>query len=315
MTYADNILVARTARRSSPTSSRRSARRGGGRTSRLPFVRSAWRWAFRRTWPGGEAAPPTNAPIITRRHLRARRRRVRDDHRHESIHVTHSAQATIAAHMTEHRARWTRLRMQRRPRSRNSSHAVSPSPRPDRPQSAQEIVQSLDALATPTGTCRFAAGSRALHSQTLGDAALLLGVDAAGIVVVVAATARASKSRARSRPHKVAVVPFENLTGDATLRRGREDHFPRGTYWLRLFTHGPRLGRRHLNRCCGDGGRAARRRDVAVPLLVRHKPVHRLPVVTETRSRLDQHPATVVDARTKGSCAPSMRRPDRRATR
>jgi serine/threonine-protein kinase len=84
----------------------------------------------------------------------------------------------------------------------------------DRPQSAQEVLHALDALATPSGGTAPA---------TRGGGRWTMGVTAAGVVVLViiavfgmhAIRGRSAQS-AGSAIHSVAVLPFENVGGDTS---------------------------------------------------------------------------------------------------
>ena len=75
-----------------------------------------------------------------------------------------------------------------------------------RPQSAREILQALDTVATPTGAFAGASGARRWFIPAVVAAALVLL--ALGIVLARRSAARGPKS--------VAVLPFTNVGGDST---------------------------------------------------------------------------------------------------
>jgi serine/threonine-protein kinase len=81
----------------------------------------------------------------------------------------------------------------------------------DRPQSAREIVQALDAITTPTTTTAAAPRTGPNRVVRAGLAALVLGVIAFGARFMT--TNRAQPAAVASK--RVLVAPFENLTGDA----------------------------------------------------------------------------------------------------
>jgi eukaryotic-like serine/threonine-protein kinase len=126
-----------------------------------------------------------------------------------------SAQATMAAHMTETPAPVESLRSSVPPALAllvNESLAKSAA---DRPQKAQQLVDVLDGLSTPTGTAplptnRFARPAARAWRLPLIAAFLLI----AGLVGWAAwRSQRGPELQAR----RVAVIPFANLTGDTAL--------------------------------------------------------------------------------------------------
>ncbi len=129
-----------------------------------------------------------------------------------------SPQATLAAHMTETPAPVEQARQATPPALAQLVNRCLAKSAADRPQSAQEIVHALDALVTPTGTNPLAAASGAAYpaaTSRIPRVALI----AVGIVVI-AAGAWFAFGRTRGPDvdaRRVAVIPFENLTGDSAL--------------------------------------------------------------------------------------------------
>jgi serine/threonine-protein kinase len=81
----------------------------------------------------------------------------------------------------------------------------------DRPQSANEIIQALDALATPTQTVARPVVTRRISRAMLAGGALLVVAVAGGAWWSLGRRANA----AAPSVSRLLVAPFENLTGDA----------------------------------------------------------------------------------------------------
>jgi TolB-like protein/tetratricopeptide (TPR) repeat protein len=88
----------------------------------------------------------------------------------------------------------------------------------DRPQTAQDIVNALDGLVTPVGTVPSIQRNAGAHPSTRARSARVAAT-ALGAVVIISgawyATRNARTVEVSAR--RVAVVPFENLTGDTNL--------------------------------------------------------------------------------------------------
>ena len=135
-----------------------------------------------------------------------------------------SPQATMAAHMTEDATPVERLRPATPPALAQLVLRCMAKSAADRVQSAQEIVNALDGLSTPSGTMPMGAASRVAYPaastpsmrRTARMAAIALGV---AVVAVGAwyATQRSGGGAPVTNLRRVAVVPFENLTGDKAL--------------------------------------------------------------------------------------------------
>lgn len=137
-----------------------------------------------------------------------------------------SPQATLAAHVTEPPEPVDRLRTSAPPALASLvMRCLAKSPA-DRPQSAQDLVQAIDSLSTPTGgTAPFPAtasmGTASVSATTVvrrKRPAVLPGVAAGFVAVMLAgwyASTRLGEPALADR--RIAVAPFENLTGDSTL--------------------------------------------------------------------------------------------------
>ncbi|MEP6781184.1 MAG: hypothetical protein ABJC26_14910, partial [Gemmatimonadaceae bacterium] len=135
-----------------------------------------------------------------------------------------STQATLAAHMLEtpppveiSRSATPRALSQLIQRCLSKSAA-------DRPQSAREIVQLLETLSTtPTGTEPLAAASHVAFPDAIPAtrrASMRWVAVAAGLAVVASVAwylIGAKRGETDVVTKRVAVVPFQNLTGDASL--------------------------------------------------------------------------------------------------
>jgi TolB-like protein len=94
----------------------------------------------------------------------------------------------------------------------------------DRPQSARELVQLLDAVSTSSGEQAFTSATRAAAPVSAVAAprrGAVVGI-AIAVVLIAAATTlwfRQGQSGATGdlRPRRLAVLPFENLTGDTAF--------------------------------------------------------------------------------------------------
>src|SRR5687768_3786492 len=134
-----------------------------------------------------------------------------------------SPQATLAAHVTEVPEPVERLRGSTPPALASLvMQCLAKSPA-DRPQSAQELVQAIDALTTPSGgTAPHIAASVVTTPHVTSSGAARNGASrklialAAGILVLALGGWYAS-TRLRTpdiSERRIAVAPFENLTGD-----------------------------------------------------------------------------------------------------
>jgi tRNA A-37 threonylcarbamoyl transferase component Bud32/TolB-like protein len=87
----------------------------------------------------------------------------------------------------------------------------------DRPQSARELVQELDAIGTPAGGKKAAAVDAGGKRRTL--ATIVSGLVALFIVagIGVAIARRGAATAATARAHRVVVRTFKNNSGDASL--------------------------------------------------------------------------------------------------
>lgn len=121
-----------------------------------------------------------------------------------------TAQATFAAHMQEVPPPVTIARPTAPPvLAQLIARCLAKSPA-DRPQTAQEVVTILDALATPGGTPAWAStGNRpSARARRVGLAAAVVAVVGLGAWGLWA-------SRGAPQQPRVAIIPFENLTGDS----------------------------------------------------------------------------------------------------
>ena len=133
-----------------------------------------------------------------------------------------SPQATMAAHMTETPVPLAQARTSTPPALATLVMQCLAKSAADRPQSAQAIVQALDTLATPTGTPPMGAESRGVYPAASGQSRVRIAAIALGVVALAAGAWYASRNAngergADTQRRRVAVVPFENLTGDKTL--------------------------------------------------------------------------------------------------
>ena len=129
-----------------------------------------------------------------------------------------SPQATLAAHMTETPAPVEQARQATPPALAQLVNKCLAKSAADRPQSAQEVVHALDALVTPTGTNPLAAASGVAYPTTTSRIPRAVLVAAGVVVLAGAAWFAFGRSRGPSvDARRVAVIPFENLTGDSAL--------------------------------------------------------------------------------------------------
>ncbi|HEX6316287.1 MAG TPA: serine/threonine-protein kinase [Gemmatimonadaceae bacterium] len=133
-----------------------------------------------------------------------------------------SPQATLAAHVTETPEPVERLRPSAPPLlAALVMQCLAKSPA-DRPQSAQELVHAIDALTTPsTGTTPHVtvpAGAAAIGSTRRSKSKQRIAIGVTAVLVLAAAGWFATRDRETPiAERRVAVAPFENLTGDPQL--------------------------------------------------------------------------------------------------
>jgi tetratricopeptide (TPR) repeat protein/tRNA A-37 threonylcarbamoyl transferase component Bud32/TolB-like protein len=135
-----------------------------------------------------------------------------------------SPQATLAAHVTESPEPIERLRAAT-PAALASlvMQCLAKSPA-DRPQSAQELVHAIDAVMTPsTGTTPHVTAPLVTATTSPAAAptrprAALIGIAAGILVLVVGGWLASTRLREPAiAERRIAVAPFENLTGDPQL--------------------------------------------------------------------------------------------------
>jgi serine/threonine protein kinase/TolB-like protein/tetratricopeptide (TPR) repeat protein len=133
-----------------------------------------------------------------------------------------SPQATLAAHVTEVPEPVERLRAATPPTlAALVMQCLAKSPA-DRPQSAQELVQAIDGITTPAaGTTPHvtvpATGAPLPVSAAHRSSSRTVVTTIGAAVLMLAAVAWLAASRLREPPiaeRRIAVAPFENLTGD-----------------------------------------------------------------------------------------------------
>jgi len=130
-------------------------------------------------------------------------------------------QAITAAHLTEKPDHVTTHRPSvPEPLSRLIARCLEKRPA-DRPQSARELVQELDAIATPPGGATAALAGAALgrgltRRATLAGGLIAIGA-VAGLGVMVARRDRGGASDAGTIAHRVVVRTFRNNSGDKVL--------------------------------------------------------------------------------------------------
>jgi tRNA A-37 threonylcarbamoyl transferase component Bud32/TolB-like protein/tetratricopeptide (TPR) repeat protein len=135
-----------------------------------------------------------------------------------------SPQATLAAHVTEAPEPVERLRASTPPAlAQLVMQCLAKSPA-DRPQTAQELLQAIDGLTTPsTGTAPHVMASMASPAPVAASSGTpparkpkVLAAIAAGILVLTLggwfAASRFNEPALATR--RIAIAPFENLTGD-----------------------------------------------------------------------------------------------------
>jgi serine/threonine-protein kinase len=135
-----------------------------------------------------------------------------------------SPQATLAAHVTEVPDPVDRLRPSTPPAlAILVMQCLAKSPA-DRPQSAQELVQAIDAVTTPaTGTtphvtAPLASATTSTLAAPSRSRAALLGIVAGILVLAVGGWLATTQLRQPAiAQRRIAVAPFENLTGDPQL--------------------------------------------------------------------------------------------------
>jgi len=145
--------------------------------------------------------------------------------------VGRSTQATVAAHVTE----VPELIAKRRPAVSvplaELVMSLLEKRAADRPQSADAVIQALDALPATSSGERTAAesGARRVDSRNRRRVAVLSGAVLVAIAVLTGWLGFRTRSPAlQSTKQRVAVAPFQNLTGDASL-----DHIGRiAAEWL-----------------------------------------------------------------------------------
>lgn len=88
----------------------------------------------------------------------------------------------------------------------------------DRPQTAEEMIHVLDALATPSGGMTPTMSQPAAANVRTSKRALIAGVTAVVMLAIGAfAWTRVSNKAVPADPNKVIVAPFQNKTGDPKL--------------------------------------------------------------------------------------------------
>ena len=131
-----------------------------------------------------------------------------------------SPQATMAAHVTEDAPPVERSRPATPTALAQLVHQCLAKSAADRPQHAQEIVHALDAITPPTGTTPLRAPSGVAHPSVRGEGMRNAAMALCVLAVVAGAWYAIARFRNRgpeSSGRRVAVVPFENLTGDSSL--------------------------------------------------------------------------------------------------
>jgi tetratricopeptide (TPR) repeat protein len=138
-----------------------------------------------------------------------------------------SPQATLAAHLTETPAPIESVRTATPPALARLVRRCLAKSAADRPQSATEVVQELDAIATPSGGTQPMSAASGVAFPGVGSVAriaawstrrrIAVGLAAAGVLAAsawgVTLVARGPDLDART----VAVLPFEVITGDTAV--------------------------------------------------------------------------------------------------
>ena len=136
-----------------------------------------------------------------------------------------SPQATLAAHVTEAPDAVERLRPSTPPMLASLvMQCLAKSPA-DRPQSAQDLVHAIDSLTTPsTGTTSHVAALPTGQAPVVPraaarkPAAAMIGIAAGVLVLAVGGWLAVDRLREPAiAERRIAVAPFENLTGDPQL--------------------------------------------------------------------------------------------------
>jgi len=127
-------------------------------------------------------------------------------------------QATLAAHVTEAPESITRKRSNTPPGLAAIVMRCLEKRAADRPQSAREIVNQLDALTTPSGgmtpTASYRAPKRRKISAPIGGA-IAIAVLAIGVLGYRSYSGRATDSAPEiANQRSIAVLPFKNMSGD-----------------------------------------------------------------------------------------------------
>jgi TolB-like protein len=142
-----------------------------------------------------------------------------------------SAQATVAAHVTEVPEFITKRRPGVSAPLADLVMRLLEKRAADRPQSADAVTQALDALPATSSGERTAAvsGARMADPRNWSRAAVVSGALILAIALVAGWLGLRPRSpETQSRKQRVAVAPFQNLTGDASL-----DHVGRiAAEWL-----------------------------------------------------------------------------------
>ncbi|MFI5244020.1 MAG: protein kinase [Gemmatimonadales bacterium] len=133
----------------------------------------------------------------------------------QQLFAARSPQAMLAAHATEVPVPVTSRRPAIPPGLAELVMKCLEKRAADRPNTAENVVQALDALATPSGGMEPTGAALSPKRKTRSTRAV--AVTAALLVVVAGATALILTRRAPRNPKQMAVLPLENKTGDPAL--------------------------------------------------------------------------------------------------
>src|SRR5262249_7075543 len=126
-------------------------------------------------------------------------------------------QATMAAHMTDTAAPVESERAATPPALAQLVSQCLAKSDADRPQQAAELVSVLDSVATPVGSPPLAPTASAVGRRMPSSVRLSLVAGAAMLIGVGGWVAWKTLRPTPLDRHRVAVVPFANLTGDSSL--------------------------------------------------------------------------------------------------